>query len=105
MEIDPDLDRWLRHPLTAGTVGALIGLRWAPGLTWPSRMANVLAGSLTAAYFAPALAQWLRIDGSAMHGALSFAVGLFGLNLCAAGMQALRELKVADIIASWLSRR
>jgi hypothetical protein len=100
-----DLNKLLHSPLAAGVAGSVIGLRFAPGLTWIERVANVMAGSLTAAYATPGIAAWFDVTKPEMLSAMAFALGLFGLSLAAAGMQAMRDLKLAEIISGWISRR
>ena len=39
-----DLDGISRNPYAAGALGSLVALRFAPGLSWPERCINVLAG-------------------------------------------------------------
>lgn len=105
MQYDFDPERWVQSHFAAGALGALVGLKFAPGATWAERAFNVGAGSLCAGFFAPALAEWLKVPSPGMHSALSFAVGMFGISLAAAIAQALKDTKLADIISGWLSRR
>jgi hypothetical protein len=100
-----DINKILHSPLAAGVAGSVIGLRFAPGLTWLERVANVMAGSFTAAYATPGLASWFDIQKPEMLAAMAFALGLFGLSLAAAVMQGVRELRLAEIITGWISRR
>lgn len=102
MDIDPD--RLLRSPWMAGAIGALVGLKFAPGITWFERTFNVLSGSLCAGYASPALAEWLHVGGDGMRGGLSFVIGLFGLSLAAAVVQGMRDAKLGDAVTSWLRK-
>jgi len=102
--LDVDLDKVARNPFMAGALGALATLRFAPGASWWERATNVLAGSVCAGYCAPALAEWWRITQPGIHAALAFGVGMFGLSLAAAITQGIRDTRVAEIIAGWLSR-
>jgi|CXWL01.1.fsa_nt_gi hypothetical protein len=103
MQIDPE--KWIASPFVIGSLGALVGLRFAPGATWAGRAANVTAGALCAGFIAPALAEIVHIATPGMSSALSFAVGLFGLSAASAIATALRELKLGEIISGWISRR
>jgi hypothetical protein len=103
--MDIDFNKLLHSPLAAGVAGSVIGLRFAPGLNWIERAANVMAGSLTAAYATPGIASFFDVTKPEMLSAMAFALGLFGLSLAAAAMQGVRELKVAEIISGWISRK
>jgi hypothetical protein len=103
--MDFDFDKVLHSPLAAGLAGSVIGLRFAPGLNWLERCANVIAGTLTAAYATPGIASWFDVTKPEMLSAMAFALGLFGLSLAAACIQAVRDLKLAEIISGWISRR
>lgn len=102
--MDLDLEKAVRNPFMAGAVGAAATLRFAPGATWWERATNVAAGSVCAGYCAPALAEWLNLTTAGMNSALAFGVGMFGLSLVAAITQGIRDTRVGEIIASWLSR-
>ena len=103
--MDVDIDKIARSPFLPGALGAVVALRFAPGITWKERAFNVAAGAMCAGYLSPAIADWLHISGAGMQSGLSFGVGMFGLSLAAAAMQAIRELKLGEIIAGWISRR
>lgn len=93
-----DLSRAVCHPFAAGLVGALIGLRFAPGLVWWERMSNVLAGAMFAGYLSPAMGEMLNLTSAPMQSAMSFVLGMFGMSLAAAVFQAVREIAWADIV-------
>lgn len=105
MSLDFDPDRALRNPFAVGAIGSLVALRFAPGVSWVERAANVAAGSASAGYCAPALVEWFHIASPSLSSAAAFGVGMFGLSLAAAILQAIRELQLGDIIAGWLKRR
>jgi hypothetical protein len=90
--------------LVAGILGALVGLRFVPGLTWFERVTNLGAGGVIAYYAAPALAGWWGLSEH-MVGFMSFILGMFGLSVAAAIFQGVRTLNVAEIISGWISRR
>lgn len=102
---DIDLPAILAHPATAGIAGSLVGLRVAPGSTWGERIANVACGALIAAYVGPAVAEWLGIAGPTGQALLGFGLGLAGLTLADVSLRAVRELRLADVLASWITRR
>lgn len=104
MNID-DMERLARSPFVTGALGGLVtALRFMPGASWAERAVNVGAGSLTAGYLSPALVQFLQLHEGYAYGA-AFVVGMLGLSVVAAVMQGLRELKLAEILTGWLSRR
>ena len=102
MEFDPN--RLAAHPFIAGLLGAMAGLKLAPGNGWIERATNVVAGTACAGYLAPAAAELFNLTSGPMHGALGFFVGMFGMSVAAAGMEAIRTLALADIIRGWLKR-
>lgn len=102
MDIDPH--RIIAHPVTAGFLGALAGTRIAPGLTWFERIVNIVAGAACAGYLAPAAAELFNLTSPVMRGGLGFFVGMFGMSIAAAGLEAIRTLALAEIIRGWLKR-
>jgi hypothetical protein len=102
---DIDIQAALTHPAAAGIAGSLVGLKVAPGASWGERFTNVLCGALIAGYVGPAVAEMLAIHGGTGQMLLGFGLGLCGLTLADVGLRALRELKVAEIITGWISRR
>lgn len=103
MDVDPQ--RFIAHPLTAGVGGAIVGLRFAPGGTWIERLGNTIAGVSCAWWISPALSEILVLTSPAQVSALSFAIGMFGMSLVAAILEAVKTMKWAEIIASWLIRK
>lgn len=103
MDFEPQ--RLVAHPLIAGLAGAVLGLRFAPGPGLLGRLTNVAAGAITAGYTAPAAAEIFALTSPATQSALAFAIGMFGMSIAAAVMQALRELRLAEIISGWIGRR
>ena len=95
---------WASHPLVAGVVGSLVGLRFVPGLTWPERLMNLAAGGALAYYTAPAMVSWWGMSENLL-GFFGFAIGMFGLSASAAVIQGIRDTNVAEILRGWLSRK
>lgn len=71
------------HPFVAGVVGALVGLKFVPGLTWLERVTNLGAGGVLAYYTAPAIVSWWDLSPQ-MLGFLGFALGMLGRELAQA---------------------
>jgi hypothetical protein len=103
--MDVNLDKILTSPFTAGLVGALVGLRFAPGISWGERVTNVAAGAACSAFMAPAASEVFLLTSESMMGFLSFAIGMFGMSVAAAIMEGLREIKVAELINGWFQRK
>jgi hypothetical protein len=99
MPPDIDLSSAIKHPLAAGLAGALIGLRFAPGVGWLDRAINVISGGAIAGYVGPAAAEFLALSSPAAQSALGFGLGLFGISLATVLMQTLRDLRLAEILA------
>lgn len=93
------------NPLVAGLAGAFVGLRFAPGASWLERITNVAAGAICSGFVAPAVGEMLRLQSPAMLGFLAFVVGMFGMSLASAVMQGLRDIRMSEIITSWVSRK
>lgn len=104
MAQDIDIQRVVAHPITAGVVGAVLGLKWAPGTSMAERLINVCSGAAVAGYVGPALGEWLHLGASAQS-AVGFALGLLGLSMAGALVDGIKQLKLADIISGWISRR
>ena len=105
MSLDIDPSAAAKHPWLAGLAGSVIALRFAPGAGWLERVGNVVAGTACAAYLAPWGAEWFGATSPSSLAALSFGIGMFGLSVAAAVMQAIREVKWADLITGWLPGR
>ena len=95
----------LSSNLVAGLLGALIGLKWAPGKSWLERVANVVTGFGCAVYLTPGGAEWLGVESPRALAALSFAVGMFGLSLAAAISDGIKQTRLGEALTSWLTRR
>lgn len=99
MTLDPQTaEEVAKSPWLAGALGAVVALRGVPGTSWLERLINVLCGSLLSGFFSPALSEYFGMTTSAMQSAVSFAVGLFGLNLMAAILEFIKRAKLEDYI-------
>ena len=103
LELDPQ--KLAQSHVVIGAMGSIVALRFAPGASWLERAGNVFAGSLCASYLTPAAGHWMGVDSVGALGALAFLIGLFGLSMTSALLQALRELRLAEIIGGWISRK
>lgn len=105
MPLDFDFDTLSRTHFVVGVAGSVVGLRFAPGQTWPERAFNVLAGGLSAHYAAPGIAEWLRWTSPGSNSALAFGIGLFGLAIAAAVMEGIRATRLGEYFNNWLGSR
>ena len=103
MDFDPD--RVARSPFTIGAIGALItAARFTPGASWLERGFNAVAGAVIAGFLTPALTEWLEMTRDAYVNGAAFVIGLLGMSVVAALIQGARDLKLAEIVASWFGR-
>lgn len=103
--MDLDLDRLARSPFIVGAVGALItAVKFTPGACWAERGFNVIAGAAAAGYISPALVDWLGMASPSYLSGAAFLVGMVGMSLASAMLQAIKETPFGAILASWLSR-
>jgi hypothetical protein len=99
----PDIDptTLARHPLAAAMLGALVGLRFAPGLTWVQRAVNACSSVALAAIFGPAAAELLHLSPTG-ESALAGGIALFGLSLAAQIQTAVQTLDLGAWLRAWL---
>lgn len=81
MEINPE--HLVKHPFFAGVVGSAISLRWIPGKTFIEKIVIVAIGAVTAQFMGPAVGEYFSLNSQGMLSAISFLIGLFGLNMMA----------------------
>lgn len=97
--MQPDLNpELIKSPWVAGAMGAIVALRGVPGLSWAERLFNVFAGLLIAGYVSPAAAGYLGLEEPTMQSAAAFLCGLFGLNLVAAIVDAIRTTDFREML-------
>lgn len=103
--MDIDAHKLMTHPLAAGIGGALVGLRFAPGMSWGEKLLNVAAGAACAGWVGPAAAEIFELTSVNAEAALSFAIGMFGMSIAAALVEAVRTVQWSEIITSWTKRK
>lgn len=97
--MQPDLGpELIKSPWVAGAMGAIVALRGVPGISWAERAFNVFAGLLIAGYVSPAAASYLGLAEPTMQSAAAFLCGLFGLNLMAAVVEAIRTADLGRLL-------
>jgi hypothetical protein len=97
-------ERILGSPFLAGLVGALLSLKWTPGLSMKEKVFNVLTGLAFAVFVAPAAIEWFGITSPRITSVAAFGLGLFGLSLAAQCVEGIREVKLGELISGWLRR-
>jgi hypothetical protein len=102
MDFEPS--KFITPQMAAGIAGAAIGAKMAPGATWGERLFNMAAGSACAAFVAPALGEMFHLSSTPMQSCMAFFLGMFGMSAAAAITTGFKELKLADIIAGWISK-
>ena len=75
--------------LVAGTIGSAISLRFAKDLTPTQKITSVVAGAFMAHYIAPVVAEHFALQS--YEDTLGFLIGVFGLSLCAALIDAIKK--------------
>jgi hypothetical protein len=85
------------HPGAFGLLGSLVGLRWAPGTGWPTKVANVASGTVLAGVLAPAVAERLHLSPSQIS-VTGLVIGLFGISIADAVTQAIRTFDLAGFL-------
>ena len=98
-----DVAGLLGSPFVIGGLGALVGLRLAPEVTWSGRFTAVGCGLLTAGFVAPGLTEWLRLP--TLINLFAFAIGLLGMNFLATVYKGFTSIDIGSIVTGWLSRR
>lgn len=104
--MDFNTDQIVRSPFAAGAFGALItAVKFTPGASWRERAFNVVAGSMAAGFVTPALVEWLNMKSPSYASGAAFLLGLVGMSLAAALLQAIKDTPLGQILTGWLSRR
>ena len=96
-------DKWtfaglLDNPFLAGFFGGLLALRAVPGSTFLGRLYTVIAASILAGFTSPAVAEYFGIESESSRSAVSFLIGLFGLNFVASGTEYIKTLDLRSIL-------
>jgi len=99
-----DFDKLTSNPFAIGFVGALLGLKFAPGLTWAERLFNVVFGVTSAGALAPFGVVMLKLDSDVGLSALAFLLGLFGMNLAGTISQAIKDAKPIEMLNKAITR-
>ena len=95
MDINPD--QVIKHPFFAGVIGSAISLRWVPGRTYSEKVVIVVIGALTAQFLGPAVGEYFSLQSPGMQSAISFLIGLFGLNMMASVSLWLKTVDIGSL--------
>jgi hypothetical protein len=82
----------------AGTLGALLSLRWAPGKTFFDRLFAIGGGLGMAFYVGPFIMERMEVKSSNGLMAGGFLLGTLGALLIVRGVAAVRELDTGRLI-------
>ena len=96
MDINPD--QVIKHPFFAGVIGSAISLRWVPGRTYSEKVVIVAIGAFTAQFLGPAVGEYFSLQSPGMQSAISFLIGLFGLNMMASVSLWLKTVDIGSLI-------
>lgn len=103
--MDLDSEHLARSPFLVGAIGALItAVKFTPGASWLERIFNIIAGAAAAGYISPALVDWLGMQSPSYLSGAAFLVGMVGMSLASALLQAIKETPFGAILTGWLSR-
>jgi hypothetical protein len=102
MDINPEAVT--KNPFLIGALGALVGLRGVPGITFAERAVNAASGALASGFTSPYIAEYFGMTGDGALSFTAFVVGLFGLNFVAAFQVWLKGADIADYIP-WAKKR
>jgi len=96
MDINPE--QVIKHPFFAGVIGSIISLRWIPGRAYSEKVVIVIIGTLTARFLGPAVGEYFALQTPGMQSAISFLIGLFGLNMMASVSLWLKTVDIGSLI-------
>lgn len=89
----------LAQPETAGTVGSVLSLRWAPGKTWGTKAFAVFSGAAVVVFVSPAAAQFFNVSSPRYLVLMGFFFGFGGPYILAALADFFRELRWREIVS------
>ena len=96
MDVPPETV--LKSPFLPGLLGAIVSLKTAPGANWKERVFNVLCGTLMAGFLTPAITDYFHLAEPSIQSATAFAIGLFGLNVAAALVLAIKAYDFGALV-------
>lgn len=88
--------------MLSGTIGGVISLRFVTGMTVWQRISGVLAGCIMAHYLSPVIASVFEIEPHTK--AIAFLVGLFGLSVCGAIFDSIKQMDLWGLVQSRYGR-
>jgi len=99
MDLNTDhVEKVIRSPFFSGFIGSTISLRWIPGRTYGEKFFIVVIGTLTARFLGPAVGEYFSVQSTGMQSAISFLIGLFGLNMMASVSLWLKTVDIGSLI-------
>jgi hypothetical protein len=92
--------------LVSGVTGAVVSMKFLPGLSWPEKIIMVLGGSALSYYAATPAAEWL--GAARAEGLVGFLIGIFGMAIVAKVYEVIQIMDAKTIAADvweWASRK
>jgi hypothetical protein len=101
MNLDDLPTQLSQSPAAAGTVGALLSLRWVPGNSWGTK-AFSFSGSMAVVIFAvPWALDVMSVTSKSAPPAFGLIAGLLGMNLLTKAVDYVAQTQLGDLIASF----
>lgn len=78
---------------TAGTLGAILSMRWVPGNSWTERFFSFVSGLGMAFFIGPYLMEHINVQSENGLMASGFLLGVFGAHIISKGFTFVRSKK------------
>lgn len=92
------------HPAVAGLMGAVVGLKFAPGATWKERAFNMFCGVALAWNLAVPIVEYFDLPVEKFSGAIGFMLGLAGMHIISAAMERVSTDGLKGLV-TWITGR
>lgn len=87
--------------LIAGTIGAVLSLRFFDGLNMQDKFTTAAGGAASANYLTEPAMQFFGLTPATFEGGLGFIIGLFGMSIAAAVVRTIRDTNWAEWFKFW----
>lgn len=101
MNLDDLPNQIAQSPATAGTVGALLSLRWVPGNTWGTKAFSFAGSMAVVIWGVPWVLEVMSVTSKAAPPAFGLIAGLLGMNIITKGVEYVAQTRLGDLIASF----
>lgn len=89
---------FLFYPWLFGLLGGIVSLKGAPGANWRERAFNLVCAVIIAGTFTDGICDLFSIVSPSVRSMVAAGLGLFGLNLVAAIVEAIKAVKLLDYL-------